>query len=65
MAIDRTGICEICKETAPLVIDHHHESGLVRDKICRFCNGLLGYARENVEILDAAITYLRKHHGEK
>ena len=40
------------------VVDHCHESGVVRGLLHRRCNSLLGYAREDVKILRAAIRYL-------
>lgn len=39
-------------------IDHDHETGKVRMILCRFCNNLLGYANDDIRILENAITYL-------
>lgn len=39
-------------------IDHDHETGKVRMILCRFCNNLLGYANDDITILENAITYL-------
>jgi len=33
----------------------------VRELLCRHCNLLLGYAADNITILQEAIVYLRKH----
>lgn len=55
--------CAMClsEESQTLSVDHHHVSGKVRELLCRSCNALLGLARENKAILQAAIDYLRKH----
>lgn len=66
-------VCAICKkrETTiesnsqrlkPLCIDHtHDESKKVRGLLCNRCNPMLGYAQDKIEILQAAIEYLRRH----
>ena len=56
--------CPICEKTFPsekLFIDHNHSTGKSRDLICTRCNTLLGFARENRQILLNAITYLDKY----
>jgi Recombination endonuclease VII len=42
-------------------IDHCHKSGKVRGLLCTFCNSLLGYSKDSIEILQSAIRYLEKH----
>jgi len=42
-------------------LDHNHETGEVRELLCRRCNCLIGYARESPEILLSAVAYLKKH----
>ena len=42
-------------------IDHNHRTGNVRGLLCRQCNFLLGSAYECVEILEAAIWYIKFH----
>jgi hypothetical protein len=42
----------------PPCIDHCHEQDVFRGLLCRSCNLLLGYAKDSVEILAAAIRYL-------
>lgn len=68
------GVCAICKgkesgsiRTDHFHIDHDHSccegqrscGKCVRGLLCRWCNHLLGTARDNPEFLEAAITYLR------
>ncbi len=53
--------CAICGKRTKLCVDHNHKTKLVRGLLCHQCNVMLGYARENSEILKAAIKYLRKY----
>ena len=57
------GRCAICRQTRRqrLSVDHDHKTGLTRGLACRRCNGrLLPAAKDNPEILQAAIDYLRE-----
>lgn len=58
-ANNRVGECTICKTEAFRVVDHCHVTGDVRGFICFACNSMLGYARDNIKTLEAAIEYLR------
>ena len=53
--------CKIClisfDETMPQV-DHCHDTGAIRGMLCKSCNQMLGFARDNVKVLQEAITYL-------
>jgi hypothetical protein len=44
-----------------LYVDHDHATGAIRELLCRYCNTLLGQAKESPTILRAAIDYLLKH----
>jgi hypothetical protein len=66
------GVCAICKKPETrkrmglihdLAVDHNHTTGAVRELLCHACNVLIGYARENPEILRAAVAYLERHNG--
>lgn len=68
----QNGRCAICceKETRingksgkpqPLSVDHDHDTGKVRGLLCVRCNRMLGYGRDNPEILRRAIAYLERH----
>lgn len=64
----QAGKCAICgKETAYLCIDHDHKTGRVRALLCRPCNLILGFSKENSNILRHAIAYLdkQKHQNQK
>ena len=58
----QNGKCAICGEPETrrgLSLDHNHKTGIVRGLLCSNCNVLLGYARENVDILKKSIIYLK------
>lgn len=42
-------------------IDHCHKTQKVRGLLCAFCNALIGYARDDIKILQSAILYLKSH----
>jgi hypothetical protein len=60
-------VCPICKKTsipgvtANLVIDHNHKTGNANDWICDSCNTGLGRFKDNIELLQEIIKYLKKH----
>lgn len=65
------GLCAVCNnpETSrnrkgqikPLSVDHNHETNAVRELLCSNCNSLVGMSKENIEVLEAAIEYIKKH----
>lgn len=73
---DQDHVCAICKnpelgihnrghQTVPLSlsVDHCHDTGSIRGLLCAKCNKALGLYNDNIELLEAAIEYLRKHSG--
>ena len=55
------GRCAICRgvfEKEPH-IDHNHNTNKVRGLLCGHCNAILGYARDNPDILNQAREYLK------
>ena len=42
-------------------IDHDHTTKKVRGLLCLWCNTVIGFAKDNIETLKNAITYLKKH----
>ena len=56
---NRVGICPICGDTKPLVVDHCHTTKVVRGMICAHCNSMLGYSRDSIKTLANAIYYLK------
>lgn len=66
------GVCAMCGgvETyipknattpKPLSVDHNHKTGQIRGLLCSHCNYVIGFCREDREILVKAIEYLDKH----
>lgn len=64
---EQNGECAICKESLiggrhsegdRAYVDHDHATGRVRGLLCIDCNTLIGFAKDNTEILKAACRYL-------
>jgi hypothetical protein len=65
MYADQRGCCAICHEPdLVLGVDHNHGSGVVRGLLCRDCNFGLGFFKDKVRLLAAAIVYLEDSDGE-
>ena len=64
MMEEQGGRCAVCgahNDDGTLHVDHCHDGGQVRGLLCRDCNLLLGYAKDNSERLIAAAAYIAKH----
>lgn len=68
MHTSQDGKCAICGEPETikrnnkprmLAVDHCHGSQRVRGLLCGNCNPMIGYARDNIQVLMKAIEYLR------
>lgn len=68
----QNGVCAICnkEETQKgrgglvkyLAVDHDHKTGKIRGLLCARCNHrILGYIKDSIEHLEAAIEYLKKY----
>jgi hypothetical protein len=63
---EQKGVCAICggvsndKRGKGLASDHDHEKKIPRGLLCNACNLMLGKAKDNPDILLAAVEYLRK-----
>ena len=60
----QAGTCLICKKhqvnfKRRLAVDHCHTTGIVRGLLCSNCNLMLGHAKDNIETLQAGISYLQ------
>jgi hypothetical protein len=60
---EQGGCCAICGRhqselKKALAVDHDHKTGNIRKLLCARCNILLGFAKDNVELLEASIKYL-------
>jgi hypothetical protein len=72
MLEEQKGVCAICgkPETRKhnvsgklqrLSVDHCHNSNKVRSLLCAACNIGLGQFRDNIQSLESAISYLKRH----
>lgn len=57
--------CAICKATEPggnrpWHTDHCHKTGPVRGILCKRCNMVLGFVKDDVELLKKLVAYLRR-----
>jgi|SRR5690348_16289428 len=59
------GVCAICgngnDSGKQLAVDHDHATGRPRGLLCTRCNPMLGYARDDIAVLEAAIEYLKRY----
>lgn len=59
--------CTICGKAVSevkrqvLCADHDHNTGKARGLLCPVCNLLLGYAYDDITILEKAINYLKEY----
>lgn len=66
MLAEQNGGCALCgkpPEKKRLSVDHDHSNGKVRGLLCRHCNFMIGLAREEPKVFEAAIAYLAKNVG--
>jgi hypothetical protein len=62
--IEQFGVCAICHkpptEDKPfLVVDHDHETGMVRGLLCNNCNIAIGLLKDNADTLRSAVRYIQ------
>ena len=65
LTIKQDGCCAICGEGEKevgrtLCIDHCHIKGHIRGLLCHNCNFLIGFAKDNPNMLNAAVRYLNE-----
>lgn len=60
----QNNVCGVCKQpktsTRDWDVDHCHNTNIVRGLLCRQCNLMLGYAKDNIETLLEGAKYLGK-----
>lgn len=65
MVVAQGSKCAICgtfhEYAAALAVDHCHSTGKVRGLLCRSCNTALGFLKDDVALLRAAIDYLERN----
>jgi hypothetical protein len=50
--------CLLCEKKRFLVIDHCHETGVVRGLLCRHCNTAVGFFERTEPIRDKYLAYI-------
>jgi hypothetical protein len=59
---EQGGGCAVCgrppKQGKSLHVDHDHETGYVRGLLCFSCNAALGHFQDDIDRIDAALTYV-------
>lgn len=58
---EQNGLCAICNivSNRSLCVDHNHNTGKARKLLCNNCNSAIGKFRENIDIMAAAIDYIK------
>lgn len=68
--IKQAGLCAICRQPekkqykgkiTKLHVDHNHETEKIRQLLCHSCNMMIGYAKEDSEVLRKAADYIERH----
>ena len=54
-------ICETDLNNVRKCVDHCHKTNKVRGVLCNSCNAVLGFARDDINILNNAINYLKNN----
>ena len=59
--LKQNGVCAICGNecSKALAADHNHETKEFRGLLCNACNRGIGYLKDDVELLQKAINYLK------
>jgi Autographiviridae endonuclease VII len=62
MVARQGGRCKICKKKSNelLYVDHCHATLGIRGLLCRHCNFMLGFAKDDPDILEEGSRYLRR-----
>ncbi len=67
MLEDQGGKCAICATSEPgrgkdrFCIDHCHTTGKVRGLLCMPCNVSIGHLKDNVQLIENALNYVKVH----
>ena len=62
MLKEQNGVCYICNNPPTkklLAVDHCHNTNKIRKLLCTNCNTALGLFKDNIEVLQKAVKYLK------
>jgi len=60
MFLNQNGKCAICRENVVRDVDHCHATGKIRGLLCQTCNLMIGYSKDNPEVLRLGAEYLEE-----
>jgi len=66
MLVEQKGMCKICGTKTPgdnitnFIVDHCHDTGVVRGLLCRKCNTGIGYLQDSYKVVQQAAYYLKE-----
>lgn len=66
MFVDQNGACAICggnqrRKGWSLCVDHNHITGKIRSLLCFRCNFAIGQFRDDMQLVQKSLNYLKKH----
>lgn len=64
MLKEQNGVCYLCNALPNkklLAVDHCHKTNKVRKLLCSSCNTALGLFKDNIDVLNKAINYLKEN----
>lgn len=65
MLEEQGGLCKICRGTNAdgrrLTVDHNHSTNQIRGLLCTKCNLGLGHFKDSINLLEAALLYMREY----
>lgn len=68
LLVRQEGKCAICsvlhnpaEKKGRLYVDHCHATGKIRALLCKHCNSMLGYAKDDTRIMLEAVAYIVRH----
>jgi hypothetical protein len=54
------GKCAICGAPVGLVVDHDHNTGVIRGLLCHLCNTGIGKLKDSPKLVKRALWYLKR-----
>lgn len=67
MATEQNNLCAICGRPEPqqrnshLALDHCHKTGIIRKLLCSRCNRVIGFLREDLDLVKEIENYIRQY----